>query len=106
MRTGAVTSLIGICADVVIDISTIVMLGGRVGMLTDTGIIGEISAVIGLDCIVRGVFSVEVLTGEWAEAIIGDVSGIGGELNVDGLSVTTAALEFAVPASCELFLCC
>ena len=86
---------IDVCADVGIDVSTVVVLAVKTG------------TVITLDCIVKVSYAVEVLTGECAEAIIGDAPGIGTEVNASGLATVMTALEFALPESLgkPLFLC-
>ena len=48
-----------------------------------------------------------VLTNEWAEAIVVNVSGIGAEANTGALRDMTVALDFALLApSGESFPCC
>ena len=56
--------VVGVCVNVVIDVSTVVMIGGRVKRLTDIEIIVETAAVIGLEFMVQVECGVEVLIGE------------------------------------------
>ena len=67
--------LIGMRADVAIDVSVVVMLGVGVDMLADVEIIVVTAVVIG--------------------AIIGGAPDIGAGVNASGLIVMMAALEFA-----------
>ena len=83
--------VIGMRADVVIDVSAVVMLGVGVEMLADVKIVVTASA-IGLECIVKVSYAAEVLAGVWAGAIIGGAPGIG---DTTGLTAMMTTLEFA-----------
>ena len=101
---GAMSSPVGMWADIATDFSGVTMLGISAGTLSGIEIIVETAVAIGSLFIVKpGAYVVEVLTDEWAEAIIASAPGIG----ADGLTIATAALGLALAApSGESFRCC
>ena len=87
-------------AEVVIDVSAVVMLGVSVNILVDLGIIVVTVAVIGFEFVVKVALAVEVLAG----VIIG---GGPAEVKASSLAPVMTALEFALLAPLEdSFLCC
>ena len=113
--TGIVTKMVvklrfvDMRANVITDVSAVVMLGVGAATLPGFEIIVETAVAIGWEFIVKvGACALEVLTDEWGEVITSGAPGIDAEVNASGWTATTTALEFVVlaPSSEPSFLCC
>ena len=104
MRVGTVTNMVGgflliFIRGIIIDVSCVVILDVGAGTLSD---IVETGVVIASEFIVKGEYTSEVLTGEYAETTTSGASGmIAAELDANGFTVVIPALEFASTAPLE-----
>ena len=93
--------LIGMTADVVIDVSGVVMLDNGVGKLADAEIILVTALVITFEFIITASYAVAVLAGVWSSAISGGAPSIGTEVNASRVAAVMTAVEFAMRAPWE-----